>query len=592
MKRAKSIGFGRRTGAIQPSALGQSLDAPFIAALLLSAGLLAWFASLQYVNPSGLGGLGIVTILPLGVYLAYAAIVVGFCVSLLPSAIRTPLPVLFLLALVLLLHATPAITYETLRYSWAWKHIGVVDYILRHDRLDPTASYLSAYHNWPGFFLAAAWIADWLKLDALGIANLARFYPTALNLGFVCLLPALLRNFTADWRLIWVAVALFLLGSWVGQDYFSPQGTAYFLYVGLFALLTGPLATQPARAASGVATAALTILAFALIVTIISVHQITPLFTLSALFCLAATRRLSFGYFLFALVAELFWLFFAAEPYVVPELSELVANFGRVGDETLGRLANTAVISADQQVVSLASRGLSGIVAVSAAAGVVARFLAGHRDLPAIVLLAAPMPVLFATPYGGEIIFRLYLFAMPLLAFFAAALVFPEGRSAGPSRFAALGLLLAAMVPGFLLANNGKDAQYRFSPAEVEAADFLYRQSRPGQLLIEGSRSYPSQFRNYENFIYVPLSEELPGIRDDLLVDPVQLVVRWLQNASAGGYVIITRSQKAMFDDMGLLPRGALDGIERALRSSPDLAVVFANSDATIFALLPSSQKR
>src|SRR5690606_18063287 len=120
----------------------------------------------------------------------------------------------------------------------------------------------------------------------------------------------------------------------------------------------------------------------------------------------------------------------------------------------------------------------------------------------------------------------------------------------GIRQLLALGLALAVMIPGFVLANNGKDAQYRFSPAEVEGADFLYSQSKRGQLLIEGSRSYPSQFRNYENFSYVPLSEELPGIADDPLTAPGRLVVRWLRSSPAGGYIIITRSQKAMFDGL------------------------------------------
>ena len=575
----------RREPLAPPEPVTERSENPLIATMLLATGLLAWVSSLPYIDASTLGGLGLIGILPPGIYLAYAAIIAGFCLSLTPAALRTPLPLLFLAALVLLLHGTPAISYETLRYSWAWKHIGVIDYIMRHHSLDPTARYLSAYHNWPGFFLVSAWIANWFSLDALGIANLARFFPTALNLGFVAVLPLLLRNFTQDRRLIWIATALFLAGNWVGQDYFSPQGTTFFLYTGLLALLTGPLAATPRQAHHPAALAGLSVAALTIIVAIIATHQITPLFMLSGLFCLALIRRLNFGYFIFALVAELLWLFYIAEPFIAPELADLLAGFGKVSGETLGRLANTAVISDDQRLVSLASRGLSGVLGLAAIAGIIVRFRAGHRDLTAFVLLASPMPVLFATPYGGEVIFRLYLFATPFLAFFAASLFTPPQGSKGTWRLVALSLALAVMVPAFLLANNGKDAQYRFSPAEVEAADFLYRHSEPGQLLIEGSRSYPSQFRNYENFTYVPLSEELPEIADDLLTAPDRLVVRWLRNTPAGGYVIITRSQKAVFDSMGLLPPGSLDAIERALIASPDLTIAFTNQDATVLTL-------
>jgi hypothetical protein len=577
---------GRREPITPPQSVAQRTDMPLLSTLLLAVGLLAWVASLPYIDASALRGLGLAGILPSGMYLAYAAIIGGFCLSLQSSTLRTPLPFLFLAAFVLLLHGTPAISYETLRYSWAWKHIGVIDYIMRHDSLDPTAQYLSAYHNWPGFFLAFAWLADWLKLGPLEIANLARFFPTALNFGFICVLPLLLRNFTPNWRMIWTAVALFLVGNWVGQDYFSPQGSTFFLYLCLIALFTGPLAATPSEEHRYpvAARTALAALALTLMAAVIATHQITPLFLLSVLFCLAVIGRLNFGYFLFALIVELLWLFYIAEPFMAPKLADLIANFGRISEDTLGRFANTEVISADQLLVSFASRGLSGVLGVAAVLGIIARFRAGHRDLVALTLLAAPIPVLFATPYGGEVVFRLYLFAIPFLAFFAAAL-FVSGEEAKPWRLAVLGVALAVMAAGFVLANNGKDAQYRFSPAEVEAADFVYSNSKPGQLLVAGSRSYPSQFRNYENFTYVPLSEELPEIADELLTAPDRLVVRWLREAPAGGYVIITRSQKAMFDNMGLLPKGALDAIERILIASPDLSIAFANADATVLTL-------
>jgi len=37
-----------------------------------------------------------------------------------------------ILALIAILHATPSLLYGTLRYSWAWKHVGVVDFFMRH----------------------------------------------------------------------------------------------------------------------------------------------------------------------------------------------------------------------------------------------------------------------------------------------------------------------------------------------------------------------------------------------------------------------------------------------------------------------------
>jgi hypothetical protein len=565
-----------------------------LALALLVLGIVNWLFSLPLIDPDSLGGLGLIAILPPGMLLAYLFVIAGFALTLSRELVRTPAPALLLAALVVLLHLTPAIAYETLRYSWAWKHIGVIDFIMRTGELDPVAQFLSAYHNWPGFFLGFAGIASTFSLDALEIANLARFYPTALNLALIPALAFLLGNFTSDRRLIWLAVGLFLVANWIGQDYFSPQGTVYLFHVLLLGLLTGPLAL-----ARGQAKATLPHVgryrwiavppALLLILAIVSSHQITPLFLLASLAALALFRRISWGYLIFTGVAETMWLLFFAQAFIAPEMAGLLAEFGRFSDETLGRMADLNQVSADQRIVSIASRVLTGLLAVAALLGVVRRLLAGHFDLTPALLMLAPAPVLLATPYGGEIVFRLYLFAAPFLAFYAAAGFFPDEQSPDtPWLSGAAAVLLMAMAPMFLLANNGKDAQYRFSPAEVAAADWLYSNSQPGQLLVEGSRSYPSQFRNYENFTYVPLSEELPELRDRLLEEPERLLVRWLREAPMGGYIILTRSQKAMFDGMGLLPIGAMDALERRLIASPQLKVAYSNKDATVLTLNPA----
>ena len=56
-----------------------------------------------------------------------------------------------MVALVAATHGTPALLYGTLRYSWAWKHLGIIDYIHRHGSVDPSLKTLGVYHNWPGF---------------------------------------------------------------------------------------------------------------------------------------------------------------------------------------------------------------------------------------------------------------------------------------------------------------------------------------------------------------------------------------------------------------------------------------------------------
>ena len=134
--------------------------------------------------------------------------------------------------------------YETLRYSWAWKHLGLVDYLARHHTVDTHVTNLNAYQSWPGFFsVAATWLvgshasswigpAQWAPLffellDVLALyAVFVRSRPTGVSCG----------------RAIW----FFALGNWIGQDYFSPQAFAFFLYLVVILLVVRYFGRRPA----------------------------------------------------------------------------------------------------------------------------------------------------------------------------------------------------------------------------------------------------------------------------------------------------------------------------------------------------------
>jgi hypothetical protein len=137
----------------------------------------------------------------------------------------------------------------------------------------------------------------------------------------------------------------------------------------------------------------------------------------------------------------------------------------------------------------------------------------------------------------------------------------------------------------FVLANNGKDRQYVFRPSEVEAASWLYQNAPRGSVLVEGASNYPYQFQNYENFSYVPISEEPKESIATILDDPATELGRWFAGSDPNkAFIIITRSQKAYIDDLGVMPKGSLDAIEKALLASTRFRLAYATADASIFA--------
>ena len=70
---------------------------------------------------------------------------------------------------------------------------------------------------------------------------------------------------------------------------------------------------------------------------------------------------------------------------------------------------------------------------------------------PRAALTIAAVPMLAVTSYGGEVIFRVYLFALPFLAFYAATLFFPS-----PYKGLSANTMMGAALFGVALAQTGE----------------------------------------------------------------------------------------------------------------------------------------
>lgn len=602
------------TGAEAATRRRSGRDNGFLAAVL-SAGLALWIISLPAIDPDRMTDIGLVSVLPATFFLSLALLAAGFAWLVSRGRTTGPLPILYLAALVLILHATPPLVYGTLRYSWAWKHLGVVDYIQRYETVDRTASFLAAYHNWPGLFATTAWIADRFGLRSVDLAPIVSFTPPVLTLGLVAAFLQVAKRLTEDRRLQLTACWMFVVANWVGQDYFSPQGVTFLCYIILIGLFLGPLrrrettwaarrpgflkilgpvvlpAGLPAWTGSRLVRALSAIVAMALIFAVVVTHQLTPLLIILATGALAVLGWLSPSYLIFAIIAEMVWLLWPAAPFVYEQILNELATMGTLSEAT-SKLASVADVSAGRAWVVLLGRALSAAVILFGLLGGLRRLLAGYWDLTAAALLLTPMP-LVAVSYGGESIFRVYLFASPFLAFFAAAAFFPSPRAGRPVYvFAPLAAICLLSTIGFLFANNGKDRAYRFAPDEVAVAEWLYTAAPEDTLLIEGSRSYPSQFMNYENFYYLAISLETKATIEEIVADPAGVFARWMDNPRwRDAYVILTRSQKASLEDNGQMRPGDFDRIERDLLTSPRFMLVRASANAKVFRLLPTMPK-
>jgi O-antigen/teichoic acid export membrane protein len=534
---------------------------PVLAAVL-------WTVPLLGADPRTMTDLGLLSLLtPLNA-VALLVLTAGFAGGLARGRSGAVLAA-HVVTLIGLLHATPAVVFGTVRYSWSWKHVGIVDFVQRHHAVDVDAPTMAIYHNWPGLFAGSGVLVDLAGLpDARALALWA---PLAFNLANLLALRMLLRTLSADRRRVWLALWVFFVITWVGQDYFSPQAFAFVLLLVVLALVVRRFrASWPAGVAAGPLTGAAPVMvAGVLVVALASSHQITPVALTIALVALAATRQVrAWPMALFTAGVTAGWAVTAANAYTSANVGALVGSFldpvGNVG-ETLDKSAD---LRGAQVLVSLGGRAVIVVAGVLALAGVYLALRRRALDGVALVLLVSPAALVVLTSFGGETLFRVFLFAAPAIAYFAAAAVL-AAASRPRARAVLVALVTAVLLPGFLLGYFGKDQQNYFTTDEVAALRWVSERAAPGSLLVVGNTNYPRDFRNYENVVPVDLSAEPAPELDRLLAAPAPELHDWLVDPRyTEGYIVITRSQKIANDSVGPLEPGALDALERRLRAS------------------------
>ncbi len=618
MKVGSALGRHVQPARPETAPLGASLagTVPFA---LTALALLIWAISLPGVNLLAMNDTGLVSVLPFSFYIALVLLTVSFAYAIAQPQPREALLLFDVAAFIIVIHATPNILYGTLRYAWAWKHVGIVDYILRHGRIDPRIDLLSAYHNWPGFFAASALLTQVAGFpSALSFAGWGPLFFNVIDLGALVLI---FKSNTQDLRLVWLGIWLYFITSWVGQDYFSPQAFAFFLYLIVLGLilrwfrmpapvtrvLSGESPGSRLRSflyqvrirstAFGTAETTptpmqrvgLMLFAILLLAVIASTHQLTPFMTISALAALVFFRFTSARNLpTIMAVFTATWILYVAVAFLNGNLFWIVTSIGSLLGNVDNNFINLAVASPGQALVALMGRLLTISVIAFALVGGIRRLRNGYLDIPFALLVISPAPMIAGNSYGGEILFRVYLFSLPFLAFFMACLVFPTltaGRSWQSS--AVIVVMSATLVTGFLFAYYGKERAYYFTHNEVDAVEYLTTVAPPKSLFVDESYNLPLQSRNYEYFDYVSLESMSPEDQATWILDPVRQITTMVSdNEYRTAFVIFTRSEYADLEMTGAVPANAIASFEQAVTHSPRFTLIYQNPDARIYMLV------
>ncbi|MDN3497305.1 hypothetical protein QL996_15300 [Planococcus sp. APC 4015] len=555
-------------------------------AILLAVAIIAWAIALPTLRDASWNLFGLIPaaspLFPVSIVL----VSIAFCVAIARGATRTA--AVSLIATVLMMRLPTALSTDAPLYSWTYKHFGPIDYIQRFGGVDVTAD---IYHNWPGAFSLIAWmntitgsetivIAQWFTVGSQ-LAVTAAVYYLARTYGFGAA-TALVAAFGAH------------VANWVGQDYLSPQAIGFALGIVVIALV---LASRRTRATSWVAVVIFT----AITVT----HQLTPYWLLAAILLLTVLGRVRPKYIVgvFAVIAI---------GYLLLHL-DVVSQFGRlINLDLLDNILTPSVRnealghpSAGQVVNSWVARSITAVVWVSAAAVVAIRLLRRRGEwrsilVPAVVAFS-PALILLGQGYGGEAMFRVFLYSIPgcmlILAPVVTRMLRGEvSRGALAARLTATGVLTLVALASIQTSYGGWFAN-RVTPESVRLTTQVLTEEDPSTLTIGVAPGAPGRIvAEYVDFVR---ANELfdsgidmwltswPGWEEEEFADPrrVERLTESLLWEQRPALVVITEQMRYYSTYYGTLPEGALDRFQRILSDDPRWVQIYESDETIVYRL-------
>jgi O-antigen/teichoic acid export membrane protein len=577
--------------------------------------LVLWYISLSGINLRNMTDLGLVSVLPPMTIIPLFLLTTSFCLAMWQKKSSIPIILLHVFILLFMLYGITALIESVPRFDVVYRHAGYTEYILRNGGV---AAGLDAYFDWAGFFIFSAFLTKIAGYST--ILSYAVWSPFFLNLIYFFPLYVIFTTATSDKRIIWFSIWFFYLTNWIGQDYFSPQGLNFFLYLVLIAILLKwfkisareqaatlgtcwrrlgrlfPLAqsiygwlTAPdtsITSANKPQRVALLISLIAIFGLMVFSHPLTPFLTIASVTTLIIFRRCKpFWLPALMIIMTTVWIVTMAQPYLVGNLNNIIGDFSHINNVvTQNVTSRTLTGNKDHNFISDIRLFMTAFIWGLAFIGGLLRLRKGHRDITYVLLAIAPFPVLLVQSYGGEMLLRIYLFTLPMMTFFVAAIFFTYSpRKASEWWLKAATLLMCFLLLGaFFFTRYGNEHMDYMTPKELAGVQYLYSVAPANSLFLEAWDGTPWEYKDFELYNTDSLAEDIPNAVIEGNVNTIIQHINVLDDNAPKAYIIITRSQRATADSDGLAP-GTLDHLERELLRSKRFIQLYSNRDAQVF---------
>ncbi|MDQ1666368.1 MAG: hypothetical protein QOH75_2399 [Actinomycetota bacterium] len=592
--------------------------------LLVTVAVVLWVTAAAHVDLDRMNDLGLASVVNARMWLAFGLLTLAMAVALLDRKPPHWILALNVVVLCACFFGLSSWLYEVPRGAIAFRHAGITNAMISAGTIDRS---IDAYFDWPGFFTFAATVSKVAGLS--DPIQLARWSPLAVNL--LCVPPVLLLigSLTQDRRRLWLAVWFFCALNWINQDYFAPQSFGYVLYLGVLALLVAVF--RPTRGKSvprpgGKVTwldrfgaahrgneldlestpradqsrPAAVLLVILLCAALVPSHQLTPLALLTVVAALVLLRRctlLSLPFLL--LIFIVLWDGYVALPYISGHAQAIFGSVGDVQNAASANIANRVAGSDDHIAVIRVRLVLTTLVWGMAAMATLAQWRRRRVDRSALALTWSPLLLVLAQPYGGEMLLRVFWFALPGTALLLASTVLPGPRAvkqrlgvrrhAAAPRLAWVGratqwstfaVLLAGLFGASFVARYGNERMDQFTAAELQGTRAMYDLAPPRALIVAGAGSFPWKFEGYTE--HKSLEVDRAWVPNDL-VGTAHLIALRMREYPTGAVFVITTSQREEANMLGTLPAGSLEGLTRVVNGSPEFRSIYRNRDVQVW---------
>jgi hypothetical protein len=482
---------------------------------------------------------------------------------------------------VLVVWLTPLILEGTPRFRTSFTNYGYVDPVVRGVGLLPDRF---IYHNWPLFPLGMAALVQFTGVSPL---QLMAIFPLVMIVGYLVPLAMILRMVsaygpgsgdraesapsaarTAAWP---AGLWLFAVFDWTSQDYFSPQAVAFLFFLVWLAVLVHVILRQAGRPSTRSVAALLGL--FGLIVV---THVLTSLEVLGVLAAVSAARLIRQPTLaLTCALVFIVWQLNVAGPFFTFYADRLQNSLLDITDFVQVNVASRVRGSPEHAVIAELRIVVTGVV--FALAGLAA-FVRLRRPGPRAALLGVVFlfGIAFVAPaslYGGEMVIRVLLFSLPMLAGLA---VLAFGHRA--YRLLVVATLIV-MAPVHILTHFGNEALDYVSPGELAGFAFVSSTLPPANIF----GGYPAG--NFENTAVLdPRNSYLSrGVAPVSMVDFLDPTLHhgW-SHKDWPTYVLVSRGDDAALDLFQDRP-GFLAEVKNVLDQRPEYTTVYSNPDITIY---------